>query len=72
MTVFCRDCRHIIPNETQLTPSDKLYYARCGLGSVFNIVSGEKTQAFCRVERMGGSQCGPDGALFEAQEGAAS
>jgi hypothetical protein len=69
---ICRDCKHIVTNETQINLSDKLYYAKCRLAAKINIVSGEEELGFCRVERSLGSQCGPDGALFEAQEGAAS
>lgn len=53
---ICNQCNH------------RLGFDRCGHPDVseFDLVTGEETQPYCRVQReIEGKQCGPEGKLWE-------
>ena len=62
---FCKDCKHIIPYENDLTLS------ACNLivtRDQYFPVTGEEGKAFCSTARIIGQKCGPDGTLFEQRD----
>ena len=57
---FCKDCAHYRTSFSKPIP-------RCAAPSIqiVDVVSGKTSLPFAFIERMPGSECGPDAVLFQ-------
>jgi hypothetical protein len=64
-TPLCRDCKHCWARSVDpMGLAFDWHNAKCRAASHRDPVTGQPTQA-CRYERREGTQCGPNGLLFE-------